>query len=183
MKIESSATADNLQKLGSFVSQLRNNVRNISHELMPPEFDQLSLDELLGHYAASLTENTGRHIAYTPTAGNASCFIPNRTAYELYRIVQELTMNAVKHTDASRIDINLQAESRTRYTLRITDNGTPYTSQSPHNGRGIGLRTVDDRIKAIHAQVSQQASDGNNCFTLQLEIPQNEQEEVQTTGR
>lgn len=183
MKIESSATADNLQKLGSFVSQLRNNVRNISHELMPPEFDQLSLDEILGHYAASLTENTGRHIAYTPTAGNASRFIPNRTAYELYRIVQELTMNAVKHTDASRIDINLQAESRTKYTLRITDNGTPYTSQSPHNGRGIGLRTVDDRIKAIHAQVSQQTSDGNNCFTLQLEIPQNEQEEVQTTGR
>lgn len=178
MKIESSAPDNSLRELGNVVSRLRNNVRNISHELMPPEFDQLSLDEILAHYSESLTENTGRQIVYTPTGGNASRLIPNRTAYELYRIVQELTMNIVSHTDASRIDINLQAESPTKYTLQIADNGTPHADRPPRNDRGIGLRTVDDRIKAINARATRHSSDGRNCFTLQMEIAQDEQENV-----
>lgn len=178
MKIESSAPDNSLRELGNVVSRLRNNVRNISHELMPPEFDQLSLDEILAHYAESLTENTGRQIVYTPTGGNASHLIPNRTAYELYRIVQELTMNIVSHTDASRIDISLQAESPTKYTLQIADNGTPHADRPSRNGRGIGLRTVDDRIKAINARATRHSSDGRNCFTLQMEIAQDEQENV-----
>lgn len=179
MKIENATPENNLRELGNFVSQLRNNVRNISHELMPPEFDLLSLDEILTHYSNILTESTGRQIVYTPTAGNASRLIPNRTAYELYRIVQELTMNIVRHTDASRIDISLQADSRTKYTLQITDNGIPHTTDRPYReSRGIGLRTVDDRIKAISARATRHSSDGKNCFTLQLEIEQDGQENV-----
>lgn len=179
MKIENATPENDLRELGNFVSQLRNNVRNISHELMPPEFDLLSLDEILTHYSNILTESTGRQIVYTQTAGNASRLIPNRTAYELYRIVQELTMNIVRHTDASRIDISLQADSRTKYTLQITDNGIPHTTDRPsRESRGIGLRTVDDRIKAISARATRHLSDGKNCFTLQLEIEQDGQENV-----
>ena len=179
MKIENATPENNLRELGNFVSQLRNNVRNISHELMPPEFDLLSLDEILTHYSNILTESTGRQIVYTPTAGNASRLIPNRTAYELYRIVQELTMNIVRHTDASRIDISLQTDSRTKYTLQITDNGIPHTTDRPsRESRGIGLRTVDDRIKAISARATRHSSDGKNCFTLQLEIEQDGPENV-----
>ena len=52
MKIETSAGKGNEQELASLVSKLRNNVRNISHELMPPEFEHLSLDQILDRYAA-----------------------------------------------------------------------------------------------------------------------------------
>ena len=47
MKIELRASKGNEQELASLVSKLRNNVRNISHELMPPEFEHLSLDQIL----------------------------------------------------------------------------------------------------------------------------------------
>ena len=106
MKIETSA---------SLVSKLRNNVRNISHELMPPEFEHLSLDQILDRYAAKLTENTGIEVSYHPTENNASRHLPNETAYELYRIVQELTMNIVKHASASHIVISLRADNENKY--------------------------------------------------------------------
>ena len=123
MKIETSASKGNEQELASLVSKLRNNVRNISHELMPPEFEHLSLDQILDRYAAKLTENTGIEVSYHPTENNASRHLPNETAYELYRIVQELTMNIVKHASASHIVISLRADNENKYTLQITDNG------------------------------------------------------------
>ena len=67
-----SASKGNEQELASLVSKLRNNVRNISHELMPPEFEHLSLDQILDRYAAKLTENTGIEVSYHPTENNAS---------------------------------------------------------------------------------------------------------------
>ena len=151
MKIETSAGKGNEQELASLVSKLRNNVRNISHELMPPEFEHLSLDQILDRYAAKLTENTGIEVSYHPTENNASRHLPNETAYELYRIVQELTMNIVKHASASHIVISLRADNENKYTLQITDNGKNANKQqtATNNNDGIGLRTVNDRIRAI----------------------------------
>lgn len=69
---------------------------------MPPEFEHLSLDEILYQYADKLSENTGIQVTYTSGSCNP---IPNETAYELYRIVQEITMNIVKHANAHCISI------------------------------------------------------------------------------
>ena len=172
MKIETSASKGNEQELASLVSKLRNNVRNISHELMPPEFEHLSLDQILDRYAAKLTENTGIEVSYHPTENNASRHLPNETAYELYRIVQELTMNIVKHASASHIVISLRADNENKYTLQITDNGKNANKQqtATNNNDGIGLHTVNDRIRAINATANVCSSTENNVFTLLLNI-------------
>lgn len=170
MKIESSAgKEENGRQLATLVNQLRNNVRNISHELMPPEFERLSLDEILEQYAGKLAENTDIRVDYHPTGGNASRLLPNETAYELYRITQEVTMNIVKHAEATHIDIRLKAEEDGKYSLQIADNGKCIAPSAGHS-QGIGLRTVNDRIKAINATVERLSSVGNNLFNLQINI-------------
>lgn len=171
MKMSNQTSKNNAEELTNLVGQIRNSVRNISHELMPPEFDELSLDEILVRYASNLKANTGIQASYTLTIGNASRNLPNETAYELYRITQELTMNIAKHTRADYIHISLQTENGTRYTLQIADNGTQSANQQSTKNDGIGLRTINDRIKAIRATTNQtQSSDGNNIFTLQFDI-------------
>ena len=163
MKIETSASKGNEQELASLVSKLRNNVRNISHELMPPEFEHLSLDQILDRYAAKLTENTGIEVSYHPTENNASRHLPNETAYELYRIVQELTMNIVKHASASHIVISLRADNENKYTLQITDNGKNANKQQTATNNNDGIR-------AINATANVCSSTENNVFTLLLNI-------------
>lgn len=171
MKMSNPTSKNNAEELTNLVGQIRNSVRNISHELMPPEFDELSLDEILVRYASNLKANTGIQTSYTPTIGNASRNLPNETAYELYRITQELTMNIAKHTRADYIHISLQTENGTRYILQIADNGIQSANQQSTKNDGIGLRTINDRIKAIRATTNQtQSSDGNNIFTLQFDI-------------
>lgn len=171
MKMSNQTSKNNAEELTNLVGQIRNSVRNISHELMPPEFDELSLDEILVRYASNLKANTGIQASYTPTIGNTSRNLPNETAYELYRITQELTMNIAKHTQADYIHISLQTENGTRYILQIADNGIQSANQQSTKNDGIGLRTINDRIKAICATTNQtQSSDGNNIFTLQFDI-------------
>ena len=184
MKIETSNGKENGHELASLVGQLRNNVRDISHELMPPEFERLSLDEILARYADRLTENAGLEVNYFPTTDNASRNLPNETAYELYRIVQEITMNIVKHTSATHIGICLQAGDEGKYILKINDDGKPDNDCEParndrNNNGGIGLRTVADRIKTINATADSQSAATGNVFTLQFNARQeNESENV-----
>ena len=77
MKIENTTNSDNVQELGTLIKEVRNNVRNISHELMPPEFEHLSLDEILYQYADKLSENTGIQVTYT-SGQKTSCITHDR---------------------------------------------------------------------------------------------------------
>lgn len=169
MKVENSGDLHQTQELGTLIKQLREHVRNISHELMPPEFEHLTLDEILYQYAGNLNDNTGIKVTYTGTPDNASQQIPNETAYEVYRIVQEITMNIVKHANAHHITISLHPEHQQLYVLQITDDST---IPIPHEtkGKGIGLRTVNDRIKTINGSITQQTSAKHNIFILQFKI-------------
>ncbi len=173
MKIETSNGKEDGHELAALVGQLRSNVRNISHELMPPEFEHLSLEQILARYADKLAENSGIKVNYHPMKEDVSRRLPNETAYELYRIVQELTMNIVKHADANRIDISLRTDNEKEYVLQVTDNGrnpnhAATRTDTPNDG--IGLRTVNDRIRAINATSQTSPEAGNNTFTLLFDI-------------
>ena len=85
------------------------------------------------------------HIGYNErTAIPASTAnLPNRTAREIYRITQEVTMNIIKHANASRIDILFFMDTDENIQLQITDNGTPIaTEHNKQEVKGIGLRTI-----------------------------------------
>lgn len=169
MKVENSTTPHYTQELSALIKQLRNNVRNISHELMPPEFLHLTLDEILYQYADKLSNNTGIKVTYSGIPDKGSRLLPNETAHELYRIVQEITMNIIRHTDAHHISIKLYTEHQQVYILQIIDNST---TSIPHEtkDRGIGLRTVNDRAKSINGIITRESSEKNNIFTLQLKL-------------
>lgn len=148
---------------------------------MPPEFESLSLNEILSQYARSLTENTGIRVSYnegssSPTPPDA---LPQRTAREVYRIVQEITMNVIKHTDASSIGIRLTRHTDGNILLQITDNGHPiYPNRPQTEEKGIGLRTISDRAKAIRATIENQTGEKENRFIMTFKIESNEREFV-----
>ena len=87
---------------------------------------------------------------------------------ELFSIRIQRTFQLVS-TNAHCISVSLYAEHEKQYTLKITDDGTVTT---PHkaNSRGIGLRTVNDRAKAIDGTIQKESSEKNNIFTLQFKV-------------
>lgn len=181
LALEMKARTEKQASMAEAIKQVRENVRTISHELMPPEFESLSLNEILSQYARSLTGNTGVRVSYnegssSPTPPDA---LPQRTAREVYRIVQEITMNVIKHTDASSIGIRLTRHTDGNIFLQITDNGHPiYPNRPQTEEKGIGLRTISDRAKAIRATIENQTGEKENRFIMTFKIESNEREFV-----
>ncbi len=72
----------------------------------------------------------------------------NTVATHLYYITQEAINNAVRHGQATKIDIELISDD-SRFNLRISDNGTGICA--PKHNKGMGLRTMDYRARVIGA--------------------------------
>lgn len=128
------------------LEEIRNGVRAISHELMPPNFQFTDLNEMLADYFSKMQENSGVSIQYIPYPHTDWSNIPEQTGYEIYRIMQETTGNILKHTQAQIICIQIE-KNTTQLIIDVHHDG----KWNPHAdlSKGIGLRTINDRLKTI----------------------------------
>ena len=173
LALEMKAQLEQQKPIAYSIKCVRENVRNISHELIPPEFDHLTLDEILCQYARHISESTGIHMSYNEKTSTPTppANLPDRIAREVYRIMQEVTMNIIKHNNASRIDILFTTDADKNICLQITDNGKADTStHTPQKGKGIGLRTISDRAKALCATIENQNDEKGNRFILNFKL-------------
>ncbi|MGN0237095.1 MAG: ATP-binding protein [Lepagella sp.] len=139
----------------SMVDACRDSVRRISHELMPPEFTYATLDEVVRFFMSKQADAGSDKVdfSYESSATDALwCDVPDATALEIYRIIQEAVGNAVKHSDATNIDVSLSI-TKEKLEATISDNGScqPKTSAGR---KGIGLDSIRRRANAIAGDIS-----------------------------
>lgn len=149
MKLEQDGLTPQTMQL---ISESREQVRRVSHELIPPEFEHATLDEAVRSYTATL--NGVRHctVSYQSTPEDANwTLIPSATALEVYRIIQEVTGNALKHAKATSITIGLHLDEDKSITATVCDNGSEVMDNN--KSTGIGIRTIRQRASAIGGQV------------------------------
>ena len=134
-------TASQLSKeLATAITQ----ARNLAHELyaVPPGPDGLT--QALENLAERVGTERGIVCAF---ACETPVLVHNQAvASHLYRVAQEAVQNALKHSHATRIDIEL-ARQAADVELRVGDNGIGFPAQ--HNSRGLGLHTMEQRARLI----------------------------------
>ncbi|QUT76032.1 Tetratricopeptide repeat protein [Bacteroides salyersiae] len=160
------------QKLFPMIEQTRTDVRFISHELMPPAFQYANLNVMLEDYVERLGNvHQLIHFHYFSLPEQANWeLVSCQKAYELYRIVQEVLGNSLSHSKATEIEIILSmiAEER-KIVLTVSDNGKG-ASVSLASGNGIGLRTVEDRVKCIDGVYSLTSNAKGTSFIVETGI-------------
>lgn len=165
MKLQSDGLTEQTRRL---LTESRERVRQVSHELMPPEFSRNTLDEVLAHYIDSINGAQGCEITYQSLPENASWDeIPPETALEVYRIVQEAVGNALKHAKASLIAVGMKKDGDS-ITLTVADNGTH--TNHPSSADGIGSRTIQQRAKAINGTLTIQNTQFGTILQLTFSI-------------
>jgi signal transduction histidine kinase len=146
------------------IDHLIDRVRTISHDLMPLEFDELSLNEAIEHTVDKFQDHPSLALAFNYTGK----VMPLKPFYELviYRIISELITNVLKHAQATQALIQLmyQADS---LIVTVEDNGTGMKNSNAEEG--IGLRSIRRRADYIHAQLKIE-SDDKGTLTI-LEVP------------
>lgn len=138
-------TPDTMQLL----DESREQVRRVSHELVQPEFGRVTLAEVLANYVAQLDGVRQCSISFSATPVGADwSFIPAAVALDIYRIVQELITNILKHSGATMVSVGLHHDGARAIMILISDNGED-TAGHPAVPTGIGLRNMKHRAEAL----------------------------------
>lgn len=133
-------------QISALADDASNQIRKISRGLMPTEIVDNGLFDSLRELARTTTNSCG--LLCVARIDEVVEFADGAVETHLYRIAQEAVNNAVRHADASRIDIVVTQENGLP-RLEVVDNGTWKEAVSDVNG--IGMKTMEYRASAIGA--------------------------------
>lgn len=130
----------------------RENIRRVSHELLPPTFQETTLKQVLQNYAERMTSTACKVTLITLPEECDWSVLPETYCLNIYRIIQEATGNALKHASSTEIHLTLEWKLP-NLELTISHNG----KVSSTSEKGIGLQTMKERVMAMKGHISVEA--------------------------
>ena len=149
-----------------YLDDVWRNVRQLSHELMPPSFATVTLDAVVRSYVAAINKNGSRDISLKIDTAFDWSSLPQQVAYEIYRIIQESTANAMKYGDHSTIDISLTANDGNLCVCVANGIGARSADGRHTSDHGIGQQTLQKRADRIGAKLTVSEADMRHRLTL-----------------
>ena len=147
LTIENCARATNdgrLQKATQQLTEAVADIRDLSHNLMPPSIRKYGLEEAIKDFIQNL-ETPGTRIEYY--ASNLSALVHVNKQLSVFRIIQELVNNAVKHAHASRILLQTTIEDDL-LLIDIEDDGIGFDPLVVE--RNMGLHNIETRVQFLN---------------------------------
>lgn len=145
MKLNSDGLTTQTMQL---LNESREQVRRVSHELLPPEFEHIKIHQAMADYASGQDGLNHCQVTFMATPDDAQwSAVPAKTALEVYRIMQEAVANAQRHAGATLIAIGLHLENDGILTLTVSDDGLG--DEGKTSPTGIGQQTMRQRATAI----------------------------------
>lgn len=117
-------------------------VRTLSHQLHPPQLEHCNLYELISDHIQALRSSYEIELDCVQYHGET---LSNEIKLHVFRTIQELIQNIMKHAQADAIFITIR-KTYLHLSLVVEDNGKGFHS-SP--SKGIGLQNIENRIAAI----------------------------------
>ncbi|HTN36036.1 MAG TPA: sensor histidine kinase [Arachidicoccus sp.] len=152
-------TAENARAVGNVIDQLDQSIaelRRVSHNMMPEALIKFGLKETLENYCENINISSPLNI-------RLQCFgMENRmeqnTEIVVYRIVQELLSNIIKHAHALHVLIQLLRKGD-RFSLTVEDDGQGFESAAVDK-KGAGLSNVQARAQYLNGTVDIHSAPG-----------------------
>lgn len=159
------------QNITGQMELLHAEIRNISHELMPPVFNYANLSEIVTDYIAKLNQRKNLRIQCDIPEEYLLADLPDHLSFEIYRMIQEAIGNVLKHSQATSAKLTLQLDDDIIRIL-LEDNGKGFDQEI--RTKGIGLQIIRDRVQSLNGTLSIVTSPGQGCainITLPLSQP------------
>lgn len=160
-----------IQLLQKTLQQTIENVRVISQKLMPPLLEQKGLRPALEVYFEFLQMHSD--VTFVLEGDLVGFEFNSHEKYALFRLIQELIQNMLKHGQVSKITLIIKSQSKD-LQIEITDDGIPFdffsTFEANHSG---GLQNIMSRIKSIGANMKQVSDVGCNIYLIQFKKSNN----------
>lgn len=143
--------AEEFREALAFLEQSIIELRTTSHNLLPSVLKKAGLASAVAIYCQKLNKITPLRIDFELHG----TLPPLKEDFQLniYRIIQELINNIIKHAGATNVDIQFAVQGK-YLSLSVVDNGIGIPSPNLHTENGIGLYNLQNRLKILNGQMS-----------------------------
>ena len=138
--------AGQLDKVTVILDQSHQETRRIAHNLLPITLDQKGLLAAIDEFVAMIQSFGVIQIDYTADV-KGTILLPKATQLMLFRILQEIVQNAIKHSNASLIKIKMEQQN-TSLSMKVSDNGVGINWEHV-DGSKQGLYSIEQRIQSL----------------------------------
>ena len=126
-------------------------IRSISHNLYPVVLKRLGFTEAAQSLINDIDENTD--VFFTSEITFIDDLLNEEEALHLYRILQEVLQNIIKHAQAKSVSVEVYG-SKDEIKLIIIDNGIGFNyDEISKTSKSLGLKSIEERCKIIQAKL------------------------------
>jgi two-component system, NarL family, sensor kinase len=142
-------------------------LRRVAHNMMPEALMKFGLDSALKDFCNSVGQSGALQLTYQSFHIDETS-IPPIKASAIYRIVQELVNNVIRHAQATRALVQLIREGNT-LSITVEDNGKGFDKNILATSDGMGYLNLLNRVAYLNGKMDIQTSPGNGTF-INIEI-------------
>jgi signal transduction histidine kinase len=143
----------NLDKIQDNISNLFQEIREISHNLSINNLRDKNLKDLLLDLKTIYEQRNEFSFYLYIYPENALDDLSEIKKINLYRILQELLNNISRHAKATEVELSVNRDLND-INIFITDNGVGFCM----NVKGVGLKNIQDRLEIISGEINIQST-------------------------
>lgn len=144
--VETLNTMDDLRKQ---IEELAADIQTLAHTLHSSKLEYLGLVKTMRSFCNELEHQQKVEVDFR--SYDLPSPLPPDVSLSLYRVLQEALQNSAKHSGARQFEVELFGESGAIH-LRVRDSGVGFNPEAARNGRGLGLISMQERIKLVKGE-------------------------------
>lgn len=165
------ADVDSITESKKMLDDTIESVRRISRDLMPSTLEKFGLAQAVKEMCERFQSTAALPITYTEEGEIQD--ISKKRELMIFRIIQEIINNALKHAQATFIKVAFRSDEK-NLTIIIEDNGIGFNVEEHKNdkrsGKGLGLFNIENRARLVSADVQFHSAENQGTRIL-LIIP------------
>ena len=131
-------------------------MRRVAHNMMPEALVKFGLDTALKDFCNDVNQSGALKVSYQ-SIGLENEIIEQTTAITIYRIVQELINNTMKHAAAKTAIVQV-SKSDGQLAITVEDDGTGFDTAILKQSRGIGWGNIQNRVEFLKGTLDVQSA-------------------------
>lgn len=152
-------------------------IRNISHSLTPPTLKNFGLESAVSDFFKKIN-NSGSFNAEC-TFNNYSKRLIVEKELTLFRIIQELINNILRHSNSSFVHLT-QYNGEENMLIKLSYDGNGLSQEDyirlSQSGTGLGLKNIQSRLKVIHGDILFDFDPSKSFYIVTIDIPKDIEE-------